>query len=493
MTPRWLLCAFVAVAACGTRTREHHPREARGRNARPVAPSDAGAGGAPDAGADARIPDGPIPAWGGLLAGGRLVVLEPDLLALRAIDLAGRRTLWRTAFRAQAAGAVGLELLSERVIYVHAGNTVALLDLDSGAIRATRATLWNEVEHRAGLWRAPGLCAIRSECSMQLADCADLRPIGAPLAGQVVRRYPLVKGRLTTFHHTGCWGWSPFLLGRAADLVISTTDRRTSDPPASAASTVGRHVTVALDAATGREAWMSDRVTCMQCEERASGVSPDGRTCWLGEVEGTVRVFDCATGRLRFRAGLPPTATTTGRTEYDAITSWSDRGVVVSVPPRAVLHEPVSGRALWSRPVPARTMVVPIGGRIRDEVLAPDHARTLLLVDPATGEERARATLPRGARLLGTADGGLRIEGTPQAWAADGTALAGPPPPAPAAFEVERGNDRTVVRPAGGGAALLDEPVDGESLGELSLAGRPCVVLRLVPADRAGEIRVVCR
>src|SRR5512134_3450816 len=120
-----LSIAVGLVAACGMRSTDPVPVDARARPpVTPVAP--AADGGPRDAAVDAaaeQIPPGaPVPALAGLLFDERLVVVEPDALALRAIDLPTRRVAWRTAFRSDATGALTVERLEQRV-YVHAGNT----------------------------------------------------------------------------------------------------------------------------------------------------------------------------------------------------------------------------------------------------------------------------------------------------------------------------------------------------------------------------------
>lgn len=433
----------------------------------------------------------PIPSWGAVLVGSRLVNLEPDLLALRGVELATGATAWRTVLRAEAAGAVELTDLKDGRVYVHAGNDLAIVDVATGAIRAQRQGPWNQVDDRAYLRRAPGVCALQRQCRLELVACETLAAIGAPLEGHVVRRYRQIHGRVSTQHDTGCWGWRPFVLGRAGGVVVVVTDRRPEDVPAPASSENARAITLGLDAATGAVRWASNDLTCASCSTRTSGISPDGRTCWLGEASGAVRVFDCATGRQRFHAGLRRGAREQDAS-HEAVTAWTPGGLAVSVPPRIVLHDLLTGRAIWSRPVARDTIAVPIGGRIGEEPYAPDHRRSLRVLDLERGQERATLDVPPGARVVQAPDGGLLVEGSSVALGPDGLPRNIPTPAAPV-FAVERLPGRTVVRASGRPAPLLDVLIDGESLGEVRRGARDCVVVRLVPRDRVGAIRVLCR
>jgi hypothetical protein len=326
---------------------------------------------------------------------------------------------------------------------------------------------------------------------MEMVSCETLASIGGALDGHVVRRYRRVEGRVSTQHDTGCWGWRPFVLGRAGAVAIFVTDRRPEDGAAPANPVSPRAITLALDAATGAVRWRSDDVTCANCSTRTSGVSPDGRTCWLGETSGTVRVFDCATGHLRFRAGAPRSSRTE-LTAHEAITSWTAGRLAVSAPPRVVLHDPQTGRAIWARRIARNVMAIPSGGRIGEEPQGPDHARKLRIVDLETGRERATADVPAGARVTQTPDGGLAIDGTTRGFDQDGRPRDVPAPPPPM-FTVERTPGHTIVRASNRPTPLLDVPMDGESIGEIRRGPQACAVIRLVPRQAVGQIRVVCR
>lgn len=386
-----------------------------------------------------------LPAWGAITHEGTLFVLSDDLLTITAVELSTRRRRFATRFQEAPSGGHELAMLRGDRLLVHAGGTLHVLDAATGARVGRHAGPMNGVgrQDRAHLWRRPGICAIRTECQLQVVDCDDARPLGEPLRGTWVRRYPRVPVPGVGRHTTSCRGLNAMLLGRAGSLLIVGGGHSAPGDPSGGA--------LALDARTGAPRWSAPDVGCRTCAEEASGISPDGATCWLGGTDGELRVFECATGRARFsEPGV-------------RVAAWAGDpgGIFVLHDAQIRLLDPSTGRARWRRAIPAGTTWLPAGARGVDLPPGPDPL-TVGIVAPASGETLATGEVPAGHAVTSTDDGALLVAGLGRGWGADGRPTSAPVA-APVAT-VERGAP-SVIRDARG-QAIASFDTDSWIVGE---------------------------
>lgn len=160
----------------------------------------------------------PVPAMAARLFDRTLVVLSPDLLFARAIDLGDDRVIWEARIQDEPRGTHDVQPLPNGRVLVIAGPRLVVLEAATGAVVARHEL--REEFHRAFLWEENGLCGMNTECAFQLIDCEDARPLGEPLRGQIQHRRPVLRTGPTAGHHTGCWSFRVRLVGRRRDLLL---------------------------------------------------------------------------------------------------------------------------------------------------------------------------------------------------------------------------------------------------------------------------------
>lgn len=413
--------------------------------------------------AQAQSPSAPrsIAAAVARLVGSRVVVVEPDRRAVAAYAITSGARLWRTELGSTASAHELADLSPGRVL-VHGENELLVIEVAAGAIASRQRNQRSAAG--AFLWRHAGACALRASCELSLLDCADARPFGDPLRGRIVSRMRFDRSGWDS----GCWGFSPDLVGRGGDVVV-IAGGDASD----------RTAVIGVDARSGRRVWTRS----LAARSFAGGASPDGAACWVVDDTSVLHAFDCATGRRRFALR---------DTEAARWSTGPPEGLFVWQRQRVAFVEPERGRRRWQRTIARGEVALVAGARLeRDEgVHDGDRERTLLILGARDGAVLARLTLRAGDRVVASeTEGALRTA----THAIDESGRVRDARHVPT-FEVERG-------PAGSPAAVyvsrptrrevLRLPSDAWSLGEHTEGATSFLALFIHRADGPGEVRVL--
>jgi hypothetical protein len=306
-----------------------------------------------------------------VLAGRLLFVLEPGFSTVRAIDAITGKALWRTPLPAHGRGVHLLQRLGDRLL-ARTGEGLTVIDA-RGAIVAHHAVALGD---RTFLWRRDEACGLRGDCSFQLIDCSDARPIGNPIAGAMRHRRSFDGEEM----HSGCWGFDVDLWGRFGGALLVIADG--AEPEGARA----------IDVASGQIRWHQPAVGCHGCPDPLRGLASD----LAGAAsDDEVVALDAASGRIRWRHPA----------EGATMALWVDGGgIFVTTPTAASLLEPATGKPRWSQPLAGeRAMVqsarLPEGA---DIWLRTDRDMPLLWLDER-GASLGRSTLKAGQTLIRTA------------------------------------------------------------------------------------------
>jgi hypothetical protein len=265
-----------------------------------------------------------------------------------------------------------------------------LIDPATGSITRSEGP-WNH--EKLAFSADDGVCTFYGPCDLHFVDCNDAHSYGPVLRIAETHLY----AKLGAPHDTVCWG-PRHVVGRAGNVVVAITDGRTWEPRTDGPLTVG------VETSTGKIAWATSDLGCAHCA--SSGFSADGATCWLAGDDGMLDVFACATGKLRFRKKLSVSDSTPA-----LFTTRAAGALFVSTRTEASLVEPKSGKTLWSTPLPDKALALPLATKLELPAYSTWAARTVLLLDPASGKEAARFALPEYTELTQTKDLGLEVKG----------------------------------------------------------------------------------
>jgi outer membrane protein assembly factor BamB len=326
-----------------------------------------------------------IPAYFAASAHGRVFALTPDRRAAFALDLATGARLWDRELASEGPTQIVPSFGPSRRLFLHGNGRVFVLDAATGALVKESEGPYSKrfIEEKNGA------CFADDPCGVQFLDCEDGQPYGPRLSIAVMHVYKKLGGP----HDNVCWG-PLMVLGRAKNLIVAVTDGRTWDQQEAP-------ITVAFDVKTGKTAWSSRAHGCRFCASEASGMASDGSACWIGDVDGKLDVFDCATGQSMFVTKIDM-----GSARPEVFTAWAG-GLFVSGK-RAALLDPKSGTARWSIDLPPDGLALPLATALDLPRFSTWGAHTVLLVDPKAGKEAARFSQPEYTEILQSEDLGLR-------------------------------------------------------------------------------------
>lgn len=414
-------------------------------------------------------PAATFPARDGVLYRDRVVVLgRAGELSAHDVRTGARR--WRLALEA-ATGGRTIQRLGERLL-VWEPERLAVVDVARGEVVVTHA-----IPRGTGqfVWQRDGACGLRAECALQLIDCADARPIGAAIRGELQS--------MTSFegdeHDTGCWHSDIDLVGRSGDVVVVAVRNVVGGPPEGV---------VGISAGSGARLWTTTDASCASCTAPITGARGDD--CWVSG-ERSVTVLSCADGRVRFRH---PTGA-----RVRLASAVSPRRLFVLTPARAVLLDLRRARPIFSIDVPEGSIAVVEGATYPSlghlELAARGPSELLWLSE--RGQVLSRVPMNARDVVLPADAGPWRVSSR-----APTSDTAGHPVPStlPPYFAVERGRaagtgpgppDRAVAR-VDGGPEIARLQGDAWSLGELHEDGAHWLVLYAAGTARAttGEVRV---
>ncbi len=339
-----------------------------------------------------------VPAFDADASGGRVFAFDPEVRTLRGFDLANGKELWSAPLGVAPSGRVRLYPAfgaSKRVL-VHVQNQLLLFDPDTGALASQTAGPWSQ--DKTSFSSEHGACTFSTECDLHFVDCDSARPYGPVLRIAITHLY----SSLSKPHDNVCWG-PRRVVGRGGNVTVAVTDGRELELPNTEKQP--GPVTLGIEAGTGTIAWSTRALGCEHCV--TSGVSPDGGTCWLADTDGKLDVFACATGKPAFQKKLA-----VAENAPALFTAWASGGLFVSGATEASLLDGKTGKALWTRALPANGLALPLATPLDLDRYSTWQARTVLLLDPASGKEAARFDLPAYTELLQSPDLGLRVKGS---------------------------------------------------------------------------------
>ncbi|MFT7579865.1 MAG: outer membrane protein assembly factor BamB [Myxococcota bacterium] len=348
------------------------------------------------------------PAGAGLVDAHGLVILTPDFRSAVGLDAKGRKR-WKTRLQEDARGTQLLTVLADSPVAV-TGDRAHLLNGATGKVRRQLKTGSLGGVGRRGCWldEAEGGCAIRCQCTFQIIDCEGGNAIGP--------RFKLPIGEEMTAEGgpwSGCRGDSGNVLARAGELVLAVTPKEV----AARGKFFVPNVLRAIDVSNGKTRWTAPAPVI---SVSFSGVSGDGKTCWLSGYDGVLVALECKTGAERWRAThqVAKDARPSIRQTVDGSALLIRDGEMVR------LKRLSDGVALWTLHAPGEA--VSLAGDTRPQTTSETSLRTVAVSDgslvasfqlPARGSATWVAT-PDGGWIVGRADGLIRFN-------ARGTEVAG--------------------------------------------------------------------
>ena len=416
-----------------------------------------------------------IPALDGVLFGSTLVTLTRDRDQLRAFDVATGEPGWQADLGDAGPTDPQIQRLDGDHLLVWSPSRLRVFDAATGTLQHEHATR----SRGRYLWRRGDACGLSGECSLELIDCTDARPIGREINGAYQSRRS-IEGGVTT----GCWGFDVDLLGRDGDHVVvhaSNTHGRVDDGFA------------AFDVRSGRRVWRSTALHCDDCSPLGTGSA--GELCWATS-ERELRVFGCHDGRPRWRKSL------SGAPRLITWVATEPPGLYVLTDSTAMCLDARSGRHRWQVAAEPHTLAIAAGSRFPDQgeiLLRQAEPTEVVWLDDADGAAIGRQALPANATLIADPPGRWLMVDRYPPWDTAGHRV---PTALPPFFEVNRDRapasgrgppNRASVSVRSRQRPLLETDSDAWSLGEYATGDQHILVLYVVGRERTatGEIRLV--
>ncbi len=362
-----------------------------------------------------------------IVAGDRIISLHRDgSVVARTFDAA---ELWRTGLGEAPPGSQLLQRLpaANRVL-LRRQNGLTALELADGHVVATHPV---QLDDRLFLWSRDGACGLRGECSMQLIDCADGRPLGPSLQGNF-RSMLDPDGE----YSSGCWGFDADLIGRAGEVVVYLSRDSRGE---------GGYGVRASD---GAPVWQNPSFACSYCPAERIGMDPSGHHCFFA-TDDDLTLFNCRNGQVRKKVPIPGVV-------HALWAGDQTGGVFVSNATVARLLDPVRGSKRWQVNLPKGALVVPENARLTDLAdigLRVDKQTPYLLLAVATGQIATRGTLAADASLSTNSQGRVIVQASSATRDHTGQVITKTPPP----ITVERSHQPAGESGAPNHAVLTDQ------------------------------------
>jgi outer membrane protein assembly factor BamB len=346
---------------------------------------------------------GEVPAWDMVATANRVIVIDEGFATATGLDAATGTRAWHAQIETEALGRHSLHVTPSGLLEWTA-NTLHALDPATGKELATNRAPYNGEDWNdggCGLHVERGVCAFHCQCSYQVIDCATGKAVGKRYDKTYVEFF--AEGQPTS---GGCWGSGSSTIGRVGDLALFSTED-IADPASASRSHAsiggGASITAAIDLGTGVEAWR----TLLGASSMASrtGVSPDGKTCWLVGANDAVLVIDCATGAPLWQteaAAAPAARFYTSFVAPHALFELRDS--------RATLYDERTGARRWRVTLPAGTIGWP---RKVDQELdwRVEDVTAIAILDPIKGTTLATIPRPKAAGMTPDHRGGVLLAG----------------------------------------------------------------------------------
>jgi outer membrane protein assembly factor BamB len=359
-----------------------------------------------------------IPAWDSVVYGNQVITLDEDFLHISATSLTSGKRLWKRKFQKKAVGIHRLYLAGKR-LFIYAGNRLFTFNIRSGERVAVYDVPFQRGRDNPGgcyLDIQAASCAINCDCQFQFCSCAD----GAVLGPKYSLSYTCMEDD-TLGPSSGCFGPQGQPLGQAGELWLATVENPKSKERQGFA---GPQMIVAVNPKSGQEVYRSEKAGLSRWVRDLSGISPDGRICWLGNLDGALKVFACQTGQLLWQQkGSGPRSI--GDT-LPTLVAWVEKppGLYITRPGQAGLYAADSGKARWEIKLDGKNYALPHGvslalveERRKDPAwkVGYSHIRGPLeftLLDPADGKVQKHLKIENRTILASDRQGGLFVIGS---------------------------------------------------------------------------------
>jgi len=327
-----------------------------------------------------------------------MVVIDPDFLTLSGYDAQTGQRRWQSKVQDEPSGRQTL-LVRGASVLLWGGNRMHRIDPRTGARSSVETVPWNADCHLA---EEGGACAFACECSLQLADCDTGRTIGE----RYKKTYVEMFGHGSEPPQSGCFGSGTSLVAGTSKMAMASVE----DEKTSMTGIFSKKlVLLGLDRATGKERWRSAEMATLG-SLRHTGASPDGKTCWIANHEGDLRVFDCERGAVLWkRAGaggdaMPSRELVGYEQEQKALFRMLDG--------EAALFDLRSGAPRWKVALPAGHAAIPAGLAVQlYDITADDAPLSLDILSPKDGSVLARVPMPQKTTLYQDPGGGYYVYG----------------------------------------------------------------------------------
>ncbi|MBW1807784.1 MAG: PQQ-binding-like beta-propeller repeat protein [Deltaproteobacteria bacterium] len=354
-----------------------------------------------------------VPAWDSVVYGNQIITLDEDFLHISATSLTSGKRLWKRKFQKKAIGIHRLYLAGKR-LFVYAGNQLYTFNARSGKRVAVYDVPSQQGRNNPGgcyLDTQAATCAINCDCQFQFCSCAD----GAVLGPKYSLSYTCMEDD-TFGPSSGCFGPQGQPLGQAGELWLATVENPKSDERHGFA---GPQMVVAVNPRSGQEVWRSQEAVLSYWVRDLSGISSDGRVCWLGNLDGALKVFACQTGQLLWqqKSSGPKSSGDT----LPTLVAWVEKpkGLYVIRPGQAGLYAADTGQARWEIKLDAKNYTLPRGvslslveERRKDPAWKVGYSHIcgpleFALLDPASGKVQKSIKIEGQTCLLSDRQGGL--------------------------------------------------------------------------------------
>jgi outer membrane protein assembly factor BamB len=340
-----------------------------------------------------------IPAWDVTVIGKRILVLEKDFLHVSAWHLQSGKRLWKRRFQKKANGTHRL-YATGKVLFVYAGNKLFSLDPRNGKTHAVFEVPFHvSPQNRAGCYLdiSPGVCALSCDCLFQFLSCLD----GAVLGPRYSMSYTCMHDH-DGEGSAGCFGPQGRVLGRTGELWLATVEDTKSDERTGFA---GPQMAVAVNPQSGQEVWRTKGLGLSYWNMIASGISPDNRFCWLGDLQN-LAVFECQTGKILWKRGNATDGSILSHMP-GRVVGWNQEpaGIFQFVPSKAGVYQADTGEPVWEKEINEGDLALLAGMNLEkqgSERVSPDWSigssrvrgpRNLVLLNPADGSVLNRVKL----------------------------------------------------------------------------------------------------
>lgn len=328
------------------------------------------------------------------VAGEDLLILEPDLRHMSAIDWRDGEAQWRIEL--PFSPAVSMYGLEGRVLMHDHDQAVVVESARGRVLGRNQAPVDAQGPRAHGVDRSRGACAWLGPCGIRAFDCDDGSPRGPYFASPEIHLYGTSDD--PSEHSTSCVP-EPKLLGRHQGLIVLMAvapgpDRldATGEPTPSM---------MGIDVARGQLQWQTPLTSAYS----PLGITDDGGCWWLDEQAPRLAVHDCLDGALRWERAIGP-----GQLEVQAVGEYLVVARLSGGRWRLTAYAIGDGSVGWTSRLAKRQRPVLPGGAI-PQAQVTGTRRVYALIDPEAGGVSGELVAGRDERLWLDPGGGFVLIG----------------------------------------------------------------------------------